>query len=144
MFRLATKIFVTKQKEKDGSIFIGFLVPKEGWWVDGFWNSCVDPSWQQATQSLKPTNDEASAFRRSDIVVLNTKWLLSFSHGLVSFSKKVRLFSRGAMLMALSDEMVAALMRLRNIREDKNERIKRKYDGRRNITKEKSAQHWWW
>ena len=68
MFRLATKIFVTKQKEKDGSIFIGFLVPKEGWWVDGFWNSCVDPSWQQATESLKPTNDEASAFRREVVL----------------------------------------------------------------------------
>ena len=32
--------------------------------MDGFWSSCVDPSWQQATESLKPTNDEASAFRR--------------------------------------------------------------------------------
>ena len=79
----------------------------------------------------------------SDIVVLFSKWLLSFSHGVVSFSKKVRLFSRGAMLIALSDEMVAAL-RLKNIREDKNERIKRKYEGRRNITEEKSAQHWLW
>ena len=68
MFRLATKIFVTKQKEKDGSLFLGFLVPKEGWWVDGFWSSCVDPSWQQAAQSLKPTNDEASAFRREVVL----------------------------------------------------------------------------
>ena len=32
--------------------------------MDGFWNSRVDPSWQQATESLKPTNDEAPAFRR--------------------------------------------------------------------------------
>ena len=62
----------------------------------------------------------------------------------MSFSKKVRLFSKGAMLIALSDEMVAALMRLRNIREDENERGKREYDGKRNITEEKSAQHWWW
>ena len=46
--------------------------------------------------------------------------------------------------MALSDEMVAALMKLRNIREDENERGKREYDGKRNITEEKSAQHWWW
>ena len=78
------------------------------------------------------------------VVVLYSNWLLSFSHGVVSFSTKVILFFKGAMLMALSDEMVAALMRLRNIREDKNERIKRKYEGRRNITEEKSAQHWWW
>ena len=90
---------------------------------------------------MNPRLSEEMSF--SDIVVLFSKWLLSFSHGVVSFPKKVGLFSKGAMLIALSDEMVAAL-RLKNIREDKNERIKRKYDGRRNITKEKSAQHWWW
>ena len=86
---------------------------------------------------MKPRLSEERSF--SDTLVLFSKWLLSFSHGVVSFSKKVRLFSRGAMLVALSDEMVAALMRLKNIREDKNERIKRKYEGRRNITEEKSG-----
>ena len=44
-------------------VHCSLLVPKEGWWVDGFWNSRVDPSWQQATESLKPPNDEPSAFR---------------------------------------------------------------------------------
>ena len=88
---------------------------------------------------MKPRFSEERSF--SDTVVLFSKWLLSFSHGVVSFSKKVRLFSKGAMLVALSDEMVAALMKLRNIREDENERGKREYDGRRDITEEKSAQH---
>ena len=91
---------------------------------------------------MKPRLSEEKSF--SDILVLYSKWLLSFSHGVVSFSTKVILFFKGAMLMALSDEMVAALMKLRNIREDENERGKREYEGRRNITEEKSAQHWWW
>ena len=90
---------------------------------------------------MKPRLSEERSF--SDIVVLNTKWLLSFSHGLVSFSKKVRLFSRGAMLIALSDEMDAALMKSRNIRKNENERIKRECDKRGDITEEKSAQNWW-
>ena len=43
-------------------VHCGLLVPKKRWWMDGFWNSRVDPSWQQASKILKPPKYQSSAF----------------------------------------------------------------------------------